>query len=61
MSSSSKLPLIFYHFWEFMGGWGTTGICGERAIESWHGFPTRTRLCFRLKRPCCSVGSCWCR
>jgi len=38
MSISPKLHMLFAHSWEFMGLWGSTGMYGEQAIESWHGF-----------------------
>ena len=38
MSTSPKLHMLFAHSWEFMGLWGSTGLYGEQAIESWHGF-----------------------
>jgi len=41
LSISPKLHMLFAHSWEFMGPWGSTGLYGEQAIESWHGFCNR--------------------
>jgi len=38
LSITPKLQMLFALFREFMGLWSRTGMSGEQAIKSWHGF-----------------------
>jgi len=38
MSISPQLNKLFTHSGKSMGLWGSTGLYGEQAIYSWHGF-----------------------
>jgi len=38
MSISPQLHMLFTHSGKLMGLWGSTGLYGEQAIYSWHGF-----------------------
>ena len=51
LSISPKLHTQFAHSWECMGLWGSTGLYGEQAIESWHGFYNRNAPRFTAETP----------
>jgi len=60
VSISPKLHVLFSHSWEFMGRSGITGLYGEQAIESWHGYYNQNAARFTAETPLLFVFS-WCR
>ena len=38
MGVSPKINMLFSHLWQIVGTWGSTGLYGEQATESCHGF-----------------------
>jgi len=51
VSISPKLHVLFSHSWEFMGRWGSTGLHGEQAIKSWHGYYNQSAARFMAETP----------
>jgi len=51
VSISPKIHVLFSHTWEFMGLWGSTGLYGEQAIESWDGFYNQNAARFTAETP----------
>jgi len=51
VSISPKPHVLFSQTWEFMGLWGSTGLNGEQAIESWHGFYNQNAAQFTAETP----------